>query len=363
MATRPNQAKNLHLSPRSDSKRRAVIDEKRPTRNPWPHRIAVVLACATFPLIWIGGLVTTVDAGMAVEDWPTTFGYSMFLYPLVKWIYGPADVFFEHGHRLYASGVGLLTIAAMIVTWIFEPRRWVRILSVAALVLVIGQGLLGGLRVIEDQVLLAKIHGCVGPLFFALCAAWATVTSTRWQDVRDKIDNRYTATIGRIAFLATLLAYAQLVIGAQLRHVSLTMTPSAFRTALVFHLFVAALLTLHLVALAVLAWLPPRQETWTRRPATVLVVLLVAQLALGAGTWITKYGYPDWLVETFDVQGYVVVAEGPAQVLITTTHVAIGSLILAMSLLVALRSFRLLRPTTRGTASVAAPIFAWGMAT
>ncbi|MCG8587492.1 MAG: COX15/CtaA family protein, partial [Pirellulales bacterium] len=243
--------------------------------------MAVVLACATFPLIWIGGLVTTVDAGMAVEDWPTTFGYSMFLYPLVKWIYGPADVFFEHGHRLYASCVGLLTIAAMLVTWAYEPRRWVRVMSVAALLLVIGQGLLGGMRVIEDEILLAKIHGCVGPLFFALCAAWATVTSSRWQQTRERIESGYASTIIGLALFATVLAYVQLVVGAQLRHVSLTMTASAFRTALVFHLFLAAVLALHIVALAAIAWLPKRQDPWVRRPATILAALLVAQLVLG----------------------------------------------------------------------------------
>ncbi|MCG8585710.1 MAG: hypothetical protein MI757_13470, partial [Pirellulales bacterium] len=150
---------------------------------------------------------------------------------------------------------------------------------------------------------------------------------------------------------------------AQLRHVSLTMTASAFRTALVFHLFIAAVLALHIVALAAIAWLPKRQDSWVRRPATLLAVLLVAQLALGAGTWVTKYGYPDWLVETLGVQGYVVVAEGPAQVIITTTHVAIGSLILAISLVVAMRSCRLLRPTNRATATVAAPMLAMGVAT
>jgi cytochrome c oxidase assembly protein subunit 15 len=325
--------------------------------------MAVVLACATFPLIWIGGLVTTVDAGMAVEDWPTTFGYSMFLYPLVKWVYGPADVFFEHGHRLYASCIGLLTIATLVVTWMYESRRWVLALSVAALALVIGQGLLGGLRVIEDQVLLAKIHGCVGPLFFALCAAWATVTSKCWQQSSTKVDSRFAAAIQRLALLTTLLAYVQLVLGAQLRHIPLTMTPSAFRTALVFHLFVAAVLALHIIALAILVWLPSRQDKWVRRPATTLVALLLAQLALGAGTWVTKYGYPNWFVSTFGAPNYVVTAEGPAQVLITTTHVAIGSLILVVSLLIALRSFRLLSQTSRSTATVAVPMIAMGVTT
>ncbi len=328
--------------------------------NPWPHRLAVVLACATFPLIWIGGLVTTVDAGMAVEDWPTTFGYPLLFYPLVKWIYGPADVFIEHGHRLYASGVGMLTIAAMVVTWIYEPRRWVRILSVVALAAVIGQGLLGGLRVIEDEVLLAKIHGCVGPLFFAICAAWATVTSGRWRNCGKFAEIRFAAAIQRLALLTTVLAYLQLVLGAQLRHMPVTMTPTAFRSMLVFHLAVAAVLALHIVALAALAWLPRRQDPWVRRPATFLAVLLASQLLLGAGTWITKYGYPDWIADPFGWAGYTVLAEGPAQVLITTTHVAIGSLILIVSLVTALRSFRLLRQASRSTA-VAAPILAMGV--
>jgi cytochrome c oxidase assembly protein subunit 15 len=323
--------------------------------------MAVVLVCATFPLIWIGGLVTTVDAGMAVEDWPTTFGYQMFFYPLVKWVYGPADVFYEHGHRLYASCVGLLTIAALVVTWIYEPRRWVRAISVAALALVIGQGVLGGLRVIEDKVLLAKVHGCVGPLFFALCVAWATVTSRSWR-AGLQVETRHAATISRLALLATVLAYVQLVLGAQLRHMPITMTSSDFRTAVVFHLFVAAVLALHIVALVIFVWLTLRQAVFVRRPSTLLAVLLLAQLALGAGTWITKYGYPDWLIDSLGVTGYTVVAEGPAQVLITTTHVAIGSLIFVVSLLITLRSFRLLRQS-HGTAAVVAPLLAMGAAT
>src|SRR5262249_36289635 len=67
--------------------------------NPWPHRWAVGLVCATFPLIWIGGLVTTYGAGMAVPDWPNTYGYNLWLYPAATWINGPWKLFVEHGHR------------------------------------------------------------------------------------------------------------------------------------------------------------------------------------------------------------------------------------------------------------------------
>src|SRR5262245_5747463 len=96
----------------------------------WPHRLAVVLACATLPLLFIGGLVTSKGAGLAVPDWPTTFGYNMFLYPWSKMV---GNIFYEHSHRLIASGVGLLTIALAWVFWFQEPRRWVRRLGLAAL--------------------------------------------------------------------------------------------------------------------------------------------------------------------------------------------------------------------------------------
>ena len=79
-----------------------------------PHRWAVGVACATFPLIWVGGLVTTYDAGMAVPDWPSTFGYNLFLYPWTTWFFGPWDLFIEHGHRLLGALVGLLTIGLLV---------------------------------------------------------------------------------------------------------------------------------------------------------------------------------------------------------------------------------------------------------
>ena len=82
----------------------------------------MVLACATFPLVWVGGLVTTTDAGMAVPDWPSTFGYNMFLYPWQSWLAGPWDLFVEHGHRLLASSVGMLTIGLVIVMWRTDER-------------------------------------------------------------------------------------------------------------------------------------------------------------------------------------------------------------------------------------------------
>src|ERR1043165_8488370 len=148
--------------------------------SPWPHRWAVALSCATFPLIWVGGLVTTTDAGMAVPDWPNTYGYNLFLYPWQSWLAGPWDLFVEHGHRLLAASVGLLTIGLLVVLLKAEPRRWLRGLGFAALGLVIFQGVLGGMRVRLDERTLAMLHGMTGPLFFSLAVALAIFTSRTW---------------------------------------------------------------------------------------------------------------------------------------------------------------------------------------
>ena len=143
-----------------------------PIAGPW------CLACATFPLVWVGGLVTTTDAGMAVPDWPNTYGYNLFLYPWQTWLLGPWDLFVEHGHRLLAASrrhahdrsarraVATRTIAA-----------GCNGLGFAALALVIFQGVLGGMRVLLDERTLAMLHGCTGPLFFALTVAMVVFTS------------------------------------------------------------------------------------------------------------------------------------------------------------------------------------------
>ena len=136
----------------------------------WPHRLAVVLGCATFPLLFIGGLVTSKGAGLAVPDWPTTFGYNMFLYP---WSEMVGNILYEHSHRLVASCVGLLTIALAVALWFGERRTWLRWLGVTALLVVIAQGILGGLRVVLRQDTFAILHACLAQAFFALTVGLA----------------------------------------------------------------------------------------------------------------------------------------------------------------------------------------------
>ncbi|HJO53413.1 MAG TPA: COX15/CtaA family protein, partial [Verrucomicrobiota bacterium] len=139
-------------------------------------------ALATLALVGIGGLVTSKGVGMAVPDWPTTYGYNMFLVPFDQWL-GKFGIFEEHSHRLMASFVGFLTIGLAIWLWAKEARKWVRLLGIGALVLVVVQGVLGGLRVTEINQNLGLIHGAVAQLFLILVCAIALVTSAWWQRV------------------------------------------------------------------------------------------------------------------------------------------------------------------------------------
>src|SRR4051794_19170153 len=151
------------------------------------HVIALLTAAATFPLIFMGGLVTSHGAGMSVPDWPNSFGYNMFLLPPSRWLTTEAGgVFYEHSHRLMGSVVGMLSIALAVWAWRVEPRRWVRWLAASVLGAVIFQGALGGLRVVLVNLDLAVVHGCVAQAFFCLATLMAVVTSRWWFDARQQ---------------------------------------------------------------------------------------------------------------------------------------------------------------------------------
>ena len=142
------------------------------------HWYAVATAASVSLLICSGGLVTSHEAGMAVPDWPNTFGYNMFLVPVSRWVGG---VFFEHTHRLIASSVGLLTVILCVALFIIEERRWVKTLGIIAVAAVVVQGVLGGLRVTENDPVLGLFHGCLAQSFFVLMATIALVTSRFWE--------------------------------------------------------------------------------------------------------------------------------------------------------------------------------------
>jgi heme a synthase len=155
------------------------------------HWYAVVAAASVSLLICSGGLVTSHEAGMAVPDWPNTFGYNMFLFPISRWVGG---VFFEHTHRLIASTVGLLTVILCIALFVIESRRWVKTLGLIAVGAVIVQGILGGLRVTENNAVLGLFHGCLAQSFFVLMATIALVTSRFWESLEQAgtVENKAT---------------------------------------------------------------------------------------------------------------------------------------------------------------------------
>lgn len=318
--------------------------DSRNSTSPWPHRWAVVLACATFPLVWVGGLVTTTDAGMAVPDWPSTYGYNLFLYPWTTWLSGPWDLFVEHGHRLLASSVGMLTIGLVIVFWRSGERLWLRNLSLAALALVIFQGVLGGMRVLLDERTLAMLHGCTGPLFFALTVALVVFTSQSWRTPPSEVGGDLaTASVVRgLAVVTCILVYLQLVFGAVLRHVPVDSEPRAFLLAVRFHLFLAGVLALHIAALASMVLWNYRSVRPLGRLTWALVGLLLLQVLLGAGTWIVKFAVPVWAADWLPFVLPANQADGWLQTHVITAHVAVGSLLLVTSLSVALYALRLL---------------------
>jgi cytochrome c oxidase assembly protein subunit 15 len=179
------------------------------------HWYAVFVAASILVLICSGGLVTSHGAGMAVPDWPNSFGYNMFLFPLSRWVGG---VFFEHTHRLIASGVGLLTIALCVLTLVVENRVWVKWLGGIAVLAVIVQGVLGGLRVTEHNAVLGLFHGCLAQGFFCLVATMALVTSRFWLRIEPAVHQRETRTLRFWTVIVTAMLFIQLTLGAAMRH-------------------------------------------------------------------------------------------------------------------------------------------------
>lgn len=188
----------------------------RSTNNQWLHRFAIVTAVTTLFLLCVGGLVTSHGVGMSVPDWPTTYGYNMFFFPISKWHGG---IFWEHSHRLVASGVGFLTVVLAVWLWLKESRSWMRWLGVLALVGVIGQGVLGGLRVTLYKDELGIFHATLAQLFFVLVSAIALFSSRWWVAASREqalVSDRYG--LRTIFFVVSALILFQLILGATMRH-------------------------------------------------------------------------------------------------------------------------------------------------
>ena len=295
----------------------------RPARSiTWLNRFAWLTAVATLFLICSGGMVTSKGVGLAVPDWPTTFGYNMFLFPVSKWIGG---IFFEHTHRLIASAVGFLTIILAVWLWRSEDRNWVRNLGVIAVASVVLQGMLGGLRVTMLKNEIGIFHACLAQAFLGLLVVIAVVTTNFWRSLANVFaDPKKFGPIKMIALATTIAIYVQLALGATMRHQHRDLSildfptangawiPDTSATALakinawrdaralsdvtafqiwlqMAHRFVAAIIAVAVIAFCFQVWKHASQITSLKRLSIWWLVLLFCQLTLGAWTiWSNK---------------------------------------------------------------------------
>jgi cytochrome c oxidase assembly protein subunit 15 len=178
------------------------------------HTWAVLTAAATFFLLCSGGLVTSKGVGMAVPDWPTTFGYNMFLFPVSQWVGG---IFYEHGHRLIASGVGLMTVLLAVAAFILEKRGWVKAFSLWLVIAVVIQGIFGGLRVVLAKDHIGIAHALLAQSFFSALLIFCVVTSRSYVS-RKWADMEPDRSVVRWGVAITALLFCQLALGATMRH-------------------------------------------------------------------------------------------------------------------------------------------------
>ena len=282
----------------------------------WSHRLALFTTAATFLLILVGGVVTNTGTGMAVPDWPTTFGYNMFLYPWSRMIGG---IFYEHTHRLVGSAVGALTLTLAVLLWAVEPRPWVRGLGIAALVAVVIQGVLGGLRVVLARDALAIVHGGFAHAFFALVAGLALLTAPSWRVPVSVVSSRDARISRRLSLLTAVGLYVQILLGTLVTHRG---------AAVNAHIAWAGLVS---VAVLLLGFrILPRRAEWPElvRPTEALRALWVLQLALGLGAYLAKFRPVD-------------VPLGPwLSLALPVSHRLAGGMMLIVSVVLTLRLYR-----------------------
>jgi len=302
----------------------------------WRHRFSILAVCIAVLLISWGGLVTSIDAGLAVPDWPASFGsYDPFKTgfedpsdPNARW-WHRLPILAEHGHRLIGALMGLLTIILALWTWRADPRRWMHTLGFAALGLVIVQGVLGGLRVVWVSLDLAVVHACVAQIYFALLVAMTLFTAKGWLRA-DSVPPRTPTTrrLSRLAIATIGVLYVQIILGALLRHPGAGVHP----------LFVAVHITGAFVVLGVVlsVFLTVRKHfanhRLLRRGASLMMGLVLIQIALGFSAYVVL------LYETS------LALRSTLQVVLNSTHLVVGALLMAATVSTALLSLR--RPST-----------------
>jgi heme a synthase len=304
------------------------------------------LAAATLFLILAGALVTSTGSGLSVPDWPTTYGYNMFTFPMHLMVGG---IVYEHGHRLVASAVGFFTIIVAVWLWVRETRVWMRWMGIAALGLVVLQGVVGGLTVLMKLPPAVSVaHAGLAQIFFCTMIAIAVFTSRGWTEQRYAVDDR---TLRILSVVTVAAIFVQILLGATMRHTGAglaipdfplafgQMLPPQWSSAIAINFAhrVGALVVTVLIALLVGHVFGRHRDTRALDvPAILLTLLLLMQVTLGALViWTRRDMY------------------------VNSAHVMTGALVLATTLVIALRAHRNLFPDAarrheQGRATIAA---------
>jgi heme a synthase len=303
-------------------------------------------------------MVTSKGVGLAVPDWPTTFGYNMFLFPVSKWVGG---ILFEHTHRLLGSVVGFLTIILAVWLWLRDDRKWMRNLGVVALAAVILQGILGGLRVtmLKDEI--GIFHACLAQAFLGFLVFIALATTKSWQTLPGRrVDTQTLGPVKTLAIGITMAIYVQLALGATMRHQHRDLAildfptangawiPDTSETAIakinawrdarglsdvdafkiwlqMAHRLLALLIAIAIIAFCLRVWRDARRVPALSRLSILWVVLVVCQITLG--------GWTIWSNKAADV---------------ATAHVAVGAIMLSFGVSISAICWRISKVSLHG---------------
>lgn len=280
------------------------------------HFFAIFTACATLVVITAGALVTSNDAGLSVPDWPTSFGY------LVKVPHFVGGIRYEWTHRMLAGSLVTLTLAIALWTLVIERRRWLRWLAIGALGTVVTQAILGGLTVLLLQPpAVSAAHATVAQTFFCIAVVIALFTGKQWIEEHPRVEfDQRRPSLFTLTLLSIFVLYVQLVLGALFRHHGLSWWP---------HVLNAVVVSFVLAWTAVRALSIYSHIEAVRRPAILMLSLLIAQLCLGFAAFLTRV---EW--------GKDAAQPELPMVLSTVTHVAVGALLLATSVVLAIQVWR-----------------------
>lgn len=305
------------------------------------HRYVLFLTGATFLLLVAGALVTSHDAGLATSDWPRSNGQ---WFPRMV-----GNLFWEHGHRMVATSVGVLTIGLNVFLYDLdlrlaaflglierrrqrrEPRQWVRRLGLVALAGVIAQGLLGGLTVkLMLPLWVSAAHATLAQLFFCTIVSLAVFTSTGWSERHETLEEKGTIPLRYLAVAAAATIFLQLILGATLRH-SAPWDRQLPTELVLAHVGGALSVSIVLGTTAFSTLRRYATEKYLTRPAGLALVLLSVQLMLGVASYLTR------LISPNDAQPL------NPMIGITVAHVVCGALVFATAIVLTLRSFKVLR--------------------